>query len=119
MFFRGILWLHSISASTPDCHFGKTGSIPVEAVSTLLFWRNLKRNEESFLIKISKEIAKKLNEKYGVRYKENGISKTHTKHATYYLCESEYNLRSLLEIASNEDARKALDVIECRSKRRK
>lgn len=105
--------------STPDCHFGKTGSIPVEAVSTLLFWRNLKRNEESFLIKISKEIAKKLNEKYGVRYKENGISKTHTKHATYYLCESEYNLRSLLEIASNEDARKALDVIERRNKRRK
>lgn len=72
-----------------------------------------------FLIKISKENAKKLHEIYGVRYKENGISKTHTKHATYYLCESEYNLRSLLEISSNDDARKALDAIDRRSKRRK
>lgn len=72
-----------------------------------------------FLIKISKENAKKLHEIYGVRYKENGISKNHTKHATYYLCESEYNLRSLLEISSNDDARKALDAIYRRSKRRK
>lgn len=71
------------------------------------------------MIKISKEIAKKLNEIYGVRYKENGISKTRTKHATYYLCESEYNLRSLLEISSNDDARKALKIIEERKKRRK
>lgn len=53
------------------------------------------KNEERILIKISKEIAQKLNSNYGVPYGENGISHTlgKGKKKTYYLCESEKNMK--------------------------
>ena len=39
-----------------------------------------------------------LNEEYGVRYGENGISHTYTKSRKYYLCENKYNLNALENI---------------------
>ena len=71
------------------------------------------------LIKISKEVAHKLHNEYGVPFKENGISKTRTKHATYYLCESEYNLTNLLKITSNDEAEKLLEKINQKKNRYK
>ena len=71
------------------------------------------------MIKISKEVAKKLHNEYGVPFKENGISKTHTKHPNYYLCESEYNLISLLKIDLNDQATKLLKNIRDRKNRNK
>lgn len=71
------------------------------------------------MIRISKETALRLNKEYGIPYKENGISKTHTKHTTYYLCESEYNLTSLLKIDLNDEAEKILREINKKKNRRK
>lgn len=68
------------------------------------------------MIKISKDVALKLNAEYGVPYRENGISKSHTKHPTYFLCESEYNITSLLKITSNDEAEKIL--MEMKNKKR-
>ena len=63
---------------------------------------NIKKKEETKLVKISSEESKKLNEKYGVRYGENGISihgKFKKKNGkSHYLCESKYNLQCLREI---------------------
>lgn len=69
------------------------------------------------MIKIQKEVAKKLNKEYKIPYKEGGISKTSSKHPTYYLCESEYNLCSLLNFSANDEAKKLLD--EKRKRKRK
>lgn len=45
------------------------------------------------MIKISKEIAHKLNNDYGVPFGENGISRTCShKKKNYYLCMSEDNM---------------------------
>ena len=45
------------------------------------------------MIKISKEIAHKLNNDYGVPFGENGISHTYSgKKKSYYLCESKRNM---------------------------
>lgn len=71
------------------------------------------------MIKIKKDVAHKLHNEYGVKWKENGISKTHTKHPNYYLCESEYNLRSYLKIENNEIAQKSLDRMLEKKKYRK
>lgn len=71
------------------------------------------------MIKISKEVAHKLHDIYGVRFGENGISKTVTKYPKYYLCESEYNLRSLLKITTDEKAQKLLDDLEKRRSKNK
>ena len=68
------------------------------------------------LIKITKEVAHKLHNDYGVRWKENGISKTSTKYPKYYLCESERNLRNLLKITKDERAEKLLREITERKK---
>lgn len=47
------------------------------------------------MIKISKEIAHKLNSDYGVPFGEGGISHTYSgKSRTYYLCESKKNMQS-------------------------
>ena len=53
------------------------------------------------MIKISKEAAHKLHNEYDIRFGENGISHTNTHHKTYYLTESERNLRALLEPSKN------------------
>lgn len=47
------------------------------------------------MVKISSEEAKQLNG-LGIKYGENGISKTHSHHKKhYFLCESKYNLQLL------------------------
>lgn len=69
------------------------------------------------MIKISKEAAHKLHSEYGVRFGENGISKTTTKHPNYYLCESERNLRALLEFTSDDKAKKLIDKIDEKKRR--
>lgn len=71
------------------------------------------------MIKISKEAAHKLHNEYGVKFGENGISKTATKHPSYFLCESEWNLRNLLKITSNDKAEKILKEIAERKKKYK
>lgn len=68
------------------------------------------------MIKISCNEAKELN-KLGIKYGENGISHTHGHHKHYYLCESEYNLRCLLNISLNEKAEKLLKAIEERKEK--
>lgn len=70
------------------------------------------------MIKISKDVALKLNAEYGVPYRENGISKTHSKHPTYFLCESEYNITSLLKITTNDKAEKLLIEMNKRKNRK-
>lgn len=54
------------------------------------------------MIKISQEIAQKLNSNYGVPYGENGISNTvgKGKKKTYYLCESPRNVRFLEKLTT-------------------
>lgn len=53
------------------------------------------------MIKISKEIAHKLNRDYGVPFGENGISHTYSgKKKSYYLCESKRNIQSLRTITT-------------------
>ena len=54
------------------------------------------------MIKISKEIAQKLNSNYGVPYGENGISHTvgSGKKKTYYLCESPRNMNKLQKLTT-------------------
>lgn len=68
------------------------------------------------MLLISKEVAFELHTKHGVRWKDNGISKSTTKHPKYYLCESEYNLRHLLLIEKNEKAEQLLKEIQKRKK---
>lgn len=68
-------------------------------------------NEEKQLIKLRKESALKLNREYGIPFGENGLSRTKGHHhKTYYLAETEYNLRSLLEFDSHDEARKLLEA---------
>lgn len=54
------------------------------------------------MIKISKEIAQKLNSNYGVPYGEGGISHTVGKgrKRTYYLCESVKNIQKLEKLTT-------------------
>ena len=57
------------------------------------------------MIKVSKEEAKTLHEKYEVPYGENGISihgKSKVKGKSHYLCESHYNKQSLNEIRNGK-----------------
>jgi hypothetical protein len=68
------------------------------------------------VIKISREDAFKLNKDYGVKYGENGISRTHGHKKHYYLTESEYNLRSLLKFSLNDEAKEILDKINVRKR---
>lgn len=68
------------------------------------------------MIKISKEDALKLNKEYGVKFGENGISRTHGHNKHYYLCESEYNLRSLLKFNGNDEAKVIIDKIDARKR---
>jgi hypothetical protein len=63
------------------------------------------------MLLISKETAHELHDKYGIRFKDGGISKSATKHPKYYLCESERNLKLLLKIAPNEKVEQLLKVI--------
>lgn len=71
------------------------------------------------MIKISKEVAHKLHNEYNIQFRENGISKTHTKHPTYYLCESERNLTNLLKISQNDEAEILLQKINERKRSNK
>ena len=68
------------------------------------------------MLGISKEIAHKLHDNYGVRWKDGGISKSVTKHPKYYLTESEYNLKSLLKVVKDEKVEKLLKEIRERKK---
>lgn len=71
------------------------------------------------LIKINKKAATKLNSEFNVPFGENGISKTkNKKHPTYFLCESERNLRLLLKVDQNDEAQMILDKIDRTKKRR-
>ena len=69
------------------------------------------------MIKIKQKDAQKLNKEYAVCYGENGISRTHGHHKNYYLCTSEYNLRSLLKFSINDEAKEILDEIDARKRR--
>lgn len=69
------------------------------------------------MIKIRKEDAIILNTEYGVRFGENGISRTHGHHKNYFLCENEYNLRSLTSFSKNDEAQAILDKIDARKRR--
>lgn len=69
------------------------------------------------MIKISKEAAHKLHNEYGIRFGENGISHTKTHHKTYYLTESERNLRALLDFTSDEKAQKLIEKIDAKKRR--
>lgn len=69
------------------------------------------------LLKITKNEAMKLNTEYDVPFAENGLSKTHSKHPSYYLCESRDNLELLLKITSNPEAERLLKEINNRNKR--
>lgn len=65
------------------------------------------------MILISKEIAHKLNKEYKVRFGENGISTTgkgNGRHK-YYLCESEYNIKNLYRITSDDKVGQLLKKI--------
>lgn len=56
---------------------------------------------EICLIQISKREASVLNEKYGIKYGEYGISHTcscHNKRKTYYLCTSYQNMTAYNEM---------------------
>lgn len=64
------------------------------------------------MLLITKEVAHTLHNKYGIRFKDGGISKSRTKHPKFYLCESEWNLKKLLLIAPNEKAEKLLKEIK-------
>lgn len=58
------------------------------------------------MVKISKREAEILHEKYGVRYKDNGISSTVAtgKKKRYYLCESRENMKALDKIRNHKDS---------------
>ena len=71
------------------------------------------------MLLISKEVAHELHNKYGVRWKDGGISASSTKYKKYYLCESESNLKKLLSITSDEKAQKLLTEIKNRKKEEK
>ena len=78
---------------------------------------NIMKMRKRKLIRIKKESAKQLN-KMGVPFGEDGISRTkshHHKH--YFLCESEKNLRTLLTIDSNDEAKRLLKEIEDRKEK--
>lgn len=61
-----------------------------------------KQKDVKNILLISKKEATTLNEEYGVRYGENGISHTYTKSRKYYLCENKYNLNALEKIRKNQ-----------------
>lgn len=70
------------------------------------------------MIKISKEAAHKLHNEYGIKFGENGICHTsNPRHRTYYLTESERNIRALLSFTSDDKAQKVIDKIDARKKR--
>lgn len=65
------------------------------------------------MILISKQIAQKLNQECNIRFGENGISTTgkgNGRHK-YYLCESEYNIKNLYRITSDENVGQLLKKI--------
>lgn len=47
------------------------------------------------MIPISKHLMEVLTKEYGIKFGENGISRSHTSKHHYYLCESEENLAKL------------------------
>jgi len=63
------------------------------------------------MLLITKEVAHKLHNEYGVKWKDNGISASTTAHKKYYLCESEYNLRCLLKVAPSEKVEQLLKSV--------
>lgn len=69
------------------------------------------------MILISKEIAHRLNKECNVRFGDNGISKSKTNSPKYYLCESEYNLKKLFNITSDENIGKLLKEVRENRKR--
>lgn len=71
------------------------------------------------MIKISREDAMKLNKEYGVKFGENGISRTHGHHKHYYLTESEYNLHSLLEFSLNNEAQNIINKSDVKKRQYK
>lgn len=87
--------------------------------SVTLLLEKFKRNEEKNLLKITKKEAHLLNKEYDIPFEENGLSKTRSKHPSYYLCESKENLELLLQITTNAEAERLLKEIKDREKRRK
>ena len=63
------------------------------------------------MILISKDLAHRLNQECKVRFGDNGISKSKSKNPKYYLCESEYNIRSLYKLTSDENVGQLLKQI--------
>jgi len=63
---------------------------------TILFYRKSKRNEEKFLVKISKQEKEKLLE-MGCRWHKD-LHKTYSHHPSYFLTESPKNMAKLNKI---------------------
>lgn len=65
------------------------------------------------MILISKEIAHRLNKECNVRFGDNGISATGMNNGRrrYYLCESEWNIKNLYRITSDENIGQLLKKI--------
>ena len=65
------------------------------------------------MILISKENAHRLNKEYKIRFGDNGISATGVNKGRrkYYLCESEYNVRCLFKLTSDENVGRLLKQI--------
>ena len=63
------------------------------------------------MLLISKDVAHKLHSEYGIRWKDNGISKSRTKHPKYYLTESEWNLKALLKLGKDEKVEQLLNEV--------
>ena len=55
------------------------------------------------MLLISKEIAHRLHDEYGVPFKDEGISHTYSKNGRkYYLCESRRNKEALRKVTNTK-----------------
>lgn len=58
--------------------------------------------EERKLVDITKREAHILNKKYGVPFKDDGISHSYTKHKKFYLCPSQRNMKALNDLRTKK-----------------
>ena len=54
------------------------------------------------MVDITKREAHILNKKYGVPFKDDGISHSYTKHKKFYLCPSPRNMKALNDLRTKK-----------------
>lgn len=54
------------------------------------------------MVDITKHEAHVLNKKYGIPFKDGGISNSYTKHKKFYLCPSPRNMEALNDLRSKK-----------------